>query len=1346
MYPCIYSICEEDLPKLKTNFLKPNSSPKGAQRMIRFLSGGLKFLLPFILTAMISTAGDAQDPCNAHRWQAGDGWRFNSTTNKWESVTINGQAQPKGIVRCESSAETESGLEAFKQPYSQSSFPINTTLTNCFNQDDGTRNHTVSGPTDGEDIVWFNFDIRPLAGTYQFQIVTNQSIGWVLYYVDPNFAGPPAANTSTGTYPEFTNDPNNSKNLSGDCSKLIYADCGLTGNGWSTITVPSFTKPSNYYLAMWSLTGTTIPNNANLVFKARFGCGGSTCFLEKDGNDVLSCTANGYTACATFNGSAGRWRVVDNATPKATSYTVTTYDQFGNIVSTSNSTDLTANPLFVELGTVDGTAPQNDIKATICATYGSGNNYNISLSPEGKPADASNDYVACTSSGSFSGTGLTALTAAGTPTSPVCGQTNGSIAISNFDASITYTLLQGGSATGIGQVGGVFSNVPPGTYQIQATKAGSCDATSGNIVVNNPPSNLSAAGTPTSPVCGQTTGSIAISNFDATITYTLLQGGSATGIGQVGGVFSTVPPGTYQIQATKAGSCDATSGNIVVNNPPSNLSAAGTPTSPGCGQTIGSIAISNFDATITYTLLQGGSATGIGQVGGVFSNVPPGTYQIRATKAGSCDATSGNIVVNNPPSNLTAAGTPTSPGCGQTTGSIAISNFDATITYTLLQGGSATGIGQVGGVFSNVPPGTYQIRATKAGSCDATSGNIVVNNPPSNLTAAGTPTSPVCGQTNGSIAISNFDATITYTLLQGGSATGIGQVGGVFSNVPPGTYQIQATKAGSCDATSGNIVVNNPPSNLSAAGTPTSPVCGQTTGSIAISNFDATITYTLLQGGSATGIGQVGGVFSNVPPGTYQIRATKAGSCDATSGNIVVNNPPSNLTAAGTPTSPGCLQTTGGIAISNFDATITYTLLQGGNPTGIGQVGGVFSPVPPGTYQIRATKAGSCDATSGNIVVNNPPSNLTAAGTPTSPGCGQTTGSIAISNFDATITYTLLQGGSPTGIPQVGGVFSNVPPGTYQIRATKAGSCDASSANIVVNNPPITCTKFCTYTQGFYGNKNGLARLNQGLLSDPLTVGFGVNTVTIPAGATTQLNNVMPGGGTPNVLSGACTLGNPCFNAYLTKQGKINNVLLSQTITLALNMRGDANLASFPIQSGYITTSGGGCRSIPSNVVNYLISQGKATVSGLLELANKALGRVAGLPALGDINSSVSAINEVFDECKTFTGYLNYCPAIVLRAANADVPETLVSKLSVGVYPNPYRSTVRFIIQSPVAGQASLVVYNALGQKVRNVYQGHVVAGKNQPIDFTVPLTLRSNLVYVLDVQGLRLVGQIAKE
>ena len=137
----------------------------------------------------------------------------------------------------------------------------------------------------------------------------------------------------------------------------------------------------------------------------------------------------------------------------------------------------------------------------------------------------------------------------------------------------------------------------------------------------------------------------------------------------------------------------------------------------------------------------------------------------------------------------------------------------------------------------------------------------------------------------------------------------------------------------------------------------------------------------------------------------------------------------------------------------------------------------------------------------------------------------------------------------------------------------------------------------------------------------------------------------MPGGSGATALpAGNCIITTGCFVSptYLTSAGKINNGLLSQTITLALNARwNNGALLLFPIRSGYLTTQGmKGCypNSTPStdcdissiqinqNVVNYL--GGNATVADLLQLANDVLGGtktpgINGVPSYSDINGAV---------------------------------------------------------------------------------------------------------------------------
>jgi hypothetical protein len=339
-----------------------------------------------------------------------------------------------------------------------------------------------------------------------------------------------------------------------------------------------------------------------------------------------------------------------------------------------------------------------------------------------------------------------------------------------------------------------------------------------------------------------------------------------------------------------------------------------------------------------------------------------------------------------------------------------------------------------------------------------------------------------------------------------------------------------------------------------------------------------------------------------------------------------------------------------------------------------------------------------------------------------------------------------------------GGLWSHTG-NVYTYTVTATAPCTGSDQSTVTVTEQSCTTTYCSYTQGFWGNKNGLKMLPR-LLMTPLVIGApGPTTITIPIGGAEALNNMMPGGGTPSTLSsGNCNIGTGAgpgtCGLYVTKQGRFNNVLLSQTITLELNKRVTPSLAALAIQSGYITTSDGGCRSLPTSVVNYLTANGTktATVSDLLILANRVLGGdlqagVGVVPSLSAINDAVTAINEAFDECKTFTGYQTSCPGnmYITSASTGDLGNAVMlpSKLSVSAYPNPYKDKVKFIITSPVAGKGSLDIYNTLGQKVKTVFQGVVDAGATKTFEYTVPSANRSPLMYVFRVGDHKVTGKL---
>ena len=716
-----------------------------------------------------------------------------------------------------------------------------------------------------------------------------------------------------------------------------------------------------------------------------------------------------------------------------------------------------------------------------------------------------------------------------------------------------------------------------------------------------------------------------------------------------------------------------------------------------------------------------------------------------------------------------------------------------------------------------VTPGTYSVTITNANGCVSTCTKDLA----SCLDAAtATPTNPTCGQTTGSVQVSPFDNTVTYELKQIGVLKYTASNTGLISSVAPGTYDLVATKTGICYA-SGSVTVGNAPPNLTTpAGTPTDPTCGQTTGSVQVSPFDNTITYQLKQGVTLKYTADGTGLFSSVAPGTYDLVASKTGSCSA-SGSVTVGNAPPNLTTpAGTPTDPTCGQTTGSVQVSPFDNTITYQLKQSGVLKYTASNTGLFINLAPGTYDLVASKTGSCSA-SGSVTVGNAPPNLTTpASTPTDPTCGQTTGSVQVSPFDNTITYQLKQGVTLKYTADGTGLFSNVVPGTYDLIASKIGSCSATGSVTISAPPP--CVPLYTYTQGYYsstgssctpsgGIKVGALALIKysldnfdGVVDGKGTLFLGKKKINGGTGSftlnynsadptkddLTKFVSVMPGGGTAATLTADYTIPLP---TGILKNGKINNVLLSQAITLALNVhiQGE-NLGGFKLRNEYLTTlapSGTACpRTAPAACSNSTLSSVKLTtnaglknwialgknVNDLLQLASDALGggniaTLTGFTGIGltDINNVIDVINKSFDGGRFFLGYYaapqtcstlpNATPKLytVLREAFVRQTEQVkftevtevnaVTSLTVTAYPNPFTDKVKFSIVSPVSGKASLEVYNMMGQKIRSIYQGYLFAGKGQVIEYRISSAYQGNLIYTLRVGDKQVNGKLVQ-
>jgi hypothetical protein len=267
------------------------------------------------------------------------------------------------------------------------------------------------------------------------------------------------------------------------------------------------------------------------------------------------------------------------------------------------------------------------------------------------------------------------------------------------------------------------------------------------------------------------------------------------------------------------------------------------------------------------------------------------------------------------------------------------------------------------------------------------------------------------------------------------------------------------------------------------------------------------------------------------------------------------------------------------------------------------------------------------------------------------------------------------------------------------------------------------CVRYCTYTQGAYGNAGGTHCNGQttpafvtGLLSTPLTVGAGTKTITFNASDANCLIGILPAGGTAAALTSSAT----CATYGPLNNGKIYNILLGQTITLGLNMRINGGvLANLALTGRYIRTasgSGSGCSStgtavgtgqvwsLPQSVITYLGVNNK--ISDLFNLANQALGGTyvpsSGGPSLSEINNAVDVINNAFDGCKILVSISNTSP----RISNRPATEELISDLSVLVYPNPFSENLRIRVEAPVHTALTVELYGLDGRKALDIFSG----------------------------------------
>ena len=282
------------------------------------------------------------------------------------------------------------------------------------------------------------------------------------------------------------------------------------------------------------------------------------------------------------------------------------------------------------------------------------------------------------------------------------------------------------------------------------------------------------------------------------------------------------------------------------------------------------------------------------------------------------------------------------------------------------------------------------------------------------------------------------------------------------------------------------------------------------------------------------------------------------------------------------------------------------------------------------------------------------------------------------------------------------------------VTITDEDGCE-TTCNITLHCGPVgpPPSNVCSVTQGYWGNeggkkcfqgqKMGTLEILDALITSgsPLTVGMAGRSVTFGEGSEECIIELLPGGGSPTTLPS--NLGNATVNSgscqtspeLPLKDGRINNVLLSQTITLALNVRFSSDLADFDLMSS------GSPVSLSLAAQNALDDLGLGTTVGdILELANRALaGQDTGGLSLSAVNGLVDSINEGFE------GECGDC---------GDSDEDSSVRL-LGNNPNPFAINGSTVITFSLQSQSvvNLEVFDISGRRVATLVNSTLPAGIN---------------------------------
>ena len=648
----------------------------------------------------------------------------------------------------------------------------------------------------------------------------------------------------------------------------------------------------------------------------------------------------------------------------------------------------------------------------------------------------------CTTTGQYTVSQPTALSASTSSTAANCATPNGTCSIVIAGGTPPYTNI---TFAGIAATGGpptyTATGFLGGTYIANFQDANGCSAIlQYNATVASLPCGINSSTSSTNVQCyGALTGSATLTVTGAGIsppsTITWSNGGS-------GATISNLAAGTYNYTYTDQNAANTFSGSITITQPGGPIVPSLVTTNISCGGYTNGQAIASVTSGGTAPFSYAWSVPGQGN-NPVATNLGAGNIIVTITDANSCSVSLSGSISSAPPLTISSF-TTVNNACNQFNNGSATPNVTGgTTPYSYSWGPSPyTSSAQTALSLSG---GTFDVTVTDSAGCSVTGSATISEAPPMANTLDST-NIKCFGDSTGTITVNTSGGTTPYTYSWSSDSTGTPNpnlTGANLSTLKAGEYLLTVQDANGCiffDST----FLQQPAMPLTVDTTVGNVTCfGANNGFISITISGGTAPYTYqtqpIPAGPDT--------LFNQAPGTYSGIVQDANGCSVTM-SVTVSSPPADSLVL-TKTDDPCFGNSIGTATANFVNPNGAVVYEWSN----NQSGATINNLVANTYKVLATDANGCSF-SGTVTINQPPL-LVLQVIDTSVHCfGQTNGSIVVTPSGGT--------GAPYNYawsPNVStdSVASGLAGGNYIVTVTDANGCSKDSLiNISQPSAPLS--------------------------------------------------------------------------------------------------------------------------------------------------------------------------------------------------------------------------------------------------------------------------------------------------